>query len=82
MEVILSRSAEKQYKSLPKTEQKKVHKKMSVLENDPTIGKKLVGEFEGIYSVKAWPYRILYEINKSTNRIEIHKIVHRQSAYK
>lgn len=82
MLAILSRDAHKQYKLLPKAEQKKVRKKLLLLEMDPTAGKKLTGELIGIRSLRAWPYRIIYEINETEKRIEIHKIAHRQGAYK
>lgn len=82
MQVILSKDAQKQYEHLPKSEQKKIRKKLITLEENSTAGKKLTGELTGIYSLRAWPYRILYEINEKLQRIEIHKIAHRQSAYK
>lgn len=82
MLVVLSKDALRQYERFPKTEQTKIRKKLHVLEQDPYSGKKLAGELKGIYSLKVWPYRILYEINENKKRIEIHKIAHRQGAYK
>lgn len=82
MQVILSKDAQKQYERLSKSEQTKVRKKLTLLEQDPTVGKKLIGELSGIRSLRGWPYRILYEVNKQKQRVEIHKIFHRQSAYR
>ncbi len=82
MEVILSKNAQKQYNRLPEIERKKVKKKLTLLQNDENLGKKLTGEFAGIRSLRAWPYRILYEINETEDRIEVHQIKHRQGAYK
>lgn len=82
MKVALSKDAQKQYRRLPVQEQKKINKKLMNLEQNPLFGKRLEGEMQGIYSLKAWPYRILYEINAIEKRIEIHKILHRQGAYK
>ena len=82
MQVILSKDAQKQYKRLSETEQIKIHKKLISLERNPHSGKKLVGELSGIRSLRAWPYRILYEINADADRVEIHKIIHRQGSYK
>lgn len=82
MDIILSHDAGKQYKRLPKSEQAKIHKKLTALQNNPNEGKKLSGELDGVYSLRAWPYRILYEINERKKRIEIHKIAHRQGVYK
>lgn len=81
MLVILSKDAEKQYKRLSKPDKIKVKKKLLMLQEDPTAGKKLVGELAGVRSLRAWPYRIIYEINKVKIRIEVHKIAHRQGAY-
>ena len=82
MLVILSTDAQKQYKHLPRTEQIKVRKKLQILENIPLAGKKLTGELHNIRSLRAWPYRIIYEINETEKRVEIHKIAHRQGVYK
>ncbi len=82
MLVVLSKDALRQYKRLPKTEQAKIRKKLHSLEQDSHSGKKLTGELRGIYSLKVWPYRILYDINETERRVEVHKIAHRQGAYK
>ena len=81
MQVILSNDATKQYECLPKVAQTKIKKKLVLLTNNPYAGKKLSGEFAGIYSLQAWPYRILYEINEQEKRIDVHKIKHRQGDY-
>ena len=82
MNVVLSKNARKDYENLPKSEQAKVKKKLLFLEQTPSAGKKLSGELEGVRSLRAWPYRIFYEINNKENRIEVHRIKHRQGAYK
>ena len=82
MDVILSQNARKQYEHLPTSEQAKIKKKLFALKQNPSAGKKLTGELSGICSLRAWPYRILYEINKAKARIEVHKIAHRQGVYK
>lgn len=81
MQVLLSDDATKQYKRLPKPDRTKVKKKLLLLIDNPYAGKKLGGDFAGLYSLRAWPYRILYEINEQEKRIEVHKIKHRQGAY-
>jgi addiction module RelE/StbE family toxin len=81
MLVILSKDALKQYEHIRKNDQQKIKKKLYILQENPTAGKKLSGEFKGIRSYRVWPYRILYEINISQQRIEVIKIAHRQSAY-
>lgn len=81
MKVAFSKDAQKQYKRLPKSQQTKILKKLVGLEKNPNAGKKLEGELKGFRSLRAWPYRILYEINKTGQRIEVHKIAHRQGVY-
>lgn len=82
MKVVLAKEAQKQYKKLPKSEQAKVKKKLEVLSTDPHAGKKLSGILEGRRSIRAWPYRIIYQVNKADQQVEISDIEHRQGAYK
>ena len=82
MNVILAKYAQKQYKCLPKTEQQKIKKKIAVLSENPSSAKKLEGKLAGRQVIRAWPYRIVYSVNKDHNRIEISDILHRQGAYK
>lgn len=82
MDVILSKNALKEFESLPKKEQMKVKKKLLALKSESHSGKRLSGSLSGIYSVRAWPYRILYETNQKEKRIEVLKIAHRQGVYK
>lgn len=82
MQLALSRKALREYERISKQERVKIKKKLISLENNPLSGKKLGGKLVGYFSIKAWPYRILYEINKKKNIIEVHKISHRQDAYK
>lgn len=82
MQLALSKNAQREYERIPERERAKIKKKLISLKNSPHSSKKLSGEFAGYYSIKAWPYRILYEINKKKNVVEVHKISHRQRAYK
>jgi mRNA interferase RelE/StbE len=80
MEIFYKPSAVKQLKKIPKVELKKIIKKLDILSTDPYVGKALKGEFKGLYSVKPWPYRIIYEI--TPKKIIIYSISHRQGSYK
>lgn len=82
MQIILARDAKKDLKRLPKSEQSKVRKKVLILSSNPTAGKKLSGELEGLRSLRVWPYRIIYKINTVEHQIEVSGIIHRQRAYK
>jgi addiction module RelE/StbE family toxin len=79
MKISLLPRASKQLKKLPYKEILKVNKKLQKLTHNPYLGKPLQGEYKGLYSLRAWPYRIIYQI---TNRqIYIRTILHRQNAY-
>ena len=80
--ISLSKNSEKEFSRLPKPEQKKVLKKLKALRNAPFVGKPLTGELTNFFSIKAWPYRIIYEFDRSSKNIRVHKIQHRQGAYK
>lgn len=79
MELSYKREAVKQLKKLSLSQKKKIIKKLELLSQNPYAGKMLKGELAGLMSLRAWPYRIIYEIkNKS---LIILSVVHRQSAY-
>ena len=80
MIVILKKRAAKELNRLPIQERNKVVKKLRLLKTDSYSGKLLQGEYEGLLSLKAWPYRIIYEVKKDS--ILVYSIKHRQGAYK
>jgi len=82
MQVVITPSAQKDFKRLPQREKEKIKKKLSLLENNPLGGKKLSGELAQLRSLRSWPYRILYYINHEQKTLYITSIVHRQGAYK
>ena len=59
----------------------KILAKISKLKSSPCLGKKLKGDYKDCYSLRAWPYRIIYKINDSKNLILIIRIGHRQGVY-
>lgn len=81
MEVIITPKASKQYDQIPKTEKPKVKKKLLVLNHNPYDGKKLSGNFSGLRSLKAWPYRIIYYIDEKLRKVFVVTIAHRQGVY-
>lgn len=80
MKLVYKPQAVKQLKKLPRREAKKIIKKLEHLSQDPTVGKPLKGEFEGLRSLRAWPYRIIYQLGK--RQITIFSIAHRQGVYR
>jgi len=82
MNVNYSKTSLKQLKILTRIKQIEVLKKIEKLKNDPDAGKKLKGPLKNFRSLKAWPYRTIYQYSKNDNVIFINVIQHRQSAYK
>ena len=81
MKLVYSKDSIKSLKKLPQNKQKKIAIKLSFLKNNLQAGKALKGEFKGLFSLKVWPYRVIYELNDKQGWIIIHKIEHRQGAY-
>lgn len=79
--VVLSKNAEKDFSRLPETEKRKIIKKIKLIQEEPFAGKLLKGELKGRLSLRAWPYRVIYEF-RPPKSILILKIIHRQGAYK
>lgn len=61
--------------------EKRVKDAKSKLEQNPLVGKKLSGKLEGQYSLRIWPYRIVYFINQGKDVI-ITDIRHRKDVYR
>lgn len=59
----------------------KITQSLQKLAQNPYTGKKLKGKLQGTYSLRIWPYRILYEITKTKNII-LTDIGYRKEIYK
>ena len=81
-EIKLSSQAEKDFSKLPRNYQARILSKLTLIGKDPFLGKDLKGKLSGLRSLKVWPYRIIYEIVNPKNFLWVHRIVHRQGAYK
>jgi len=81
-QIILLRKAEKDLNRIARNYKVQIIAALFDLRNDPYAGKPLKGKFSGYYSLRVWPYRIIYSINKKELRIFVIRIGHRQGAYK
>lgn len=79
--VFLANQAQDDIAKLPKKEINKIKRKLGLLANDLFAGKKLTGKLHNLYSLKAWPYRIIYMINKKKEVWVVH-IMHRKEVYR
>ncbi|MBI5004162.1 type II toxin-antitoxin system RelE/ParE family toxin [Candidatus Kaiserbacteria bacterium] len=80
--VYFTRSARKEVDALEDKYQDKAARIIDSLAHDPSQGKKLQGELDGQYSVRAWPFRIVYEIRKKQLYIIVLSVKHRKDAYR
>ena len=80
--LFFKRVAEKSIEKLSDKEKSKIDAVLSSLKEDPFSGKKLKGEFEGFYSVRMWPYRIIYTIFKKELIVLVVDVGHRKEVYK
>ena len=80
--ITFTKEAQKQYNKLPNKVKPRIARSIAALSMNPFSGKKLEGELNVLRSQRAWPYRIIYQVNVSKKLIEINDILHRQGAYK
>ena len=82
MEVVLTPQARKHFSKLQKAQKNKVEKRLIFLEDNPYSGKRLLGELEGLRSLKVWPFRMIYLIKEKKKEVWIISIFHRHRVYK
>lgn len=81
-QVVVPKRAQKELKRIPDRFRKRVIVALAALAYDPFCGKKLVGKYVGNWSLRVWPYRIIYKIKKRELIVLVVKIGHRQTVYK
>ncbi|MFM2381835.1 MAG: hypothetical protein RLZZ76_602 [Candidatus Parcubacteria bacterium] len=81
-QVLLTRESEKNLAKLPEQKRALVFRALDGIASDPFLGKALKGELKGIYSLRVWPFRILYRIEKRKLIVLILSIPHRKDAYR
>ena len=82
MDLIYRDRAVKDLKDIGPSDRKKAVKKIEFLLLNPLAGKKLEGELSHLRSLRAWPLRILYTFDPSTQTIIIKTIDYRGQVYK
>jgi mRNA interferase RelE/StbE len=79
--LVVKPKAQKELAKLPSKDKKKILLALEQLKSDPFIGKKLEGELRGIYSLRVWPYRVLYNILRQKLIVMVIRVGHRQGVY-
>ena len=78
----ISQTAEKQFKKLPKKEQKRITTAMLSLAKDPYPkgSKKLTG-YKDVFRIRSGKYRIIYSVQNKRLIITVLKVAHRKNVY-
>lgn len=80
--LVISRDAQKSLDKLSPAARRKVIRVLDALVADPFIGKKLHGELEGYWAVRAWPFRVIYRIRDRQLEVLVLTIKHRKDVYR
>ena len=80
--LLITKKAERNLNHLPESYRARIGETLRDLCTDPFRGKKLSGKKAGQYSVRVWPYRIIYRVEKKKLVIIVIDIDHRQGVYK
>ena len=82
-EVEIARSAEKQLRRLPRSDQERIASTLMSLATDPLpTGVRKLSGYDDVFRVRVGRYRILYSISEQALTILVLKIGHRQSVYR
>ncbi|MBI4360137.1 MAG: type II toxin-antitoxin system RelE/ParE family toxin [Candidatus Jacksonbacteria bacterium] len=79
--VVIKPKAEKELARVSKQNRGRMVKALQGLASNPFAGKKLTGNYHGYYSIRVWPYRIIYHIYKKEFLVIVIRIGHRQGVY-
>ena len=79
--LVLKPRAKKELANLEDADRVKARIVLEAILSNPFSGKKLTGELPNQYSMRAWPFRVVYEIRKKELIILVLRIRHRKDAY-
>ncbi len=80
--VLVSRSAERELRQVPKRDRRRIVGRMQGLADDPTPPGSIKLEGETRYRLRQGDWRILYEIDHSSKVVDIVRIGHRREVYR
>lgn len=78
-EILASKKFQKQFSKLPKSVQRQLNKEIEKLRNDVNIGEPLKGDLEGLLSLHAKDYRVIYSVKEE--KIYLAVVGHRSQVY-
>jgi mRNA interferase RelE/StbE len=80
--VLVSRSAERELRQVPKRDRRRIVERIRSLVDNPTPPSSIKVEGETRYRLRQGDWRILYEIDRSSKAVDIVKIGHRREVYR
>jgi len=80
-QVVLAGKAKRSLKKINPPDKPRILTALVKLHQNPFLGKKLGGEYKDCYSLRVWPYRIVYKIYKKCLFVLVINIGHRGSVY-
>jgi addiction module RelE/StbE family toxin len=80
--IIIAPRARKEIDNLQPNIKARIGNALSLLAEDPFIGKALKADLEGLYSYRVGDYRIIYDIVRRTLIIQVLKVMHRRDVYR
>ena len=78
----LRQKAQKEHDNLERRDRLRVDAMLLDIAKNPFEGKKLLGEYDGSYAIRAWPIRIIYDIYKKDLLVLVIRIKNRKEAYR
>lgn len=78
-ELVFTKESVKRLKRIDRQIQIRILKELKILENNPLVGKQLVGRLSEFKSFRVGDYRIIYQV--SEQKIIIRTIGHRKKVY-
>ncbi|MEK0337645.1 MAG: type II toxin-antitoxin system RelE/ParE family toxin [Nitrosopumilus sp.] len=79
--IIFKSPAKRFIKKLDRETQKIILKKIRQLEKNPRLGKPLVGSLSGLWRLRTYKYRVVYQIKNEELIIYVLNIGHRKEVY-
>jgi mRNA interferase RelE/StbE len=79
--IIISTRAMKDMRKVSADMRRKIDGAINMLSEHPFVGKKLHADFEGLRSLRVWPYRIIYAIDRHIVTVTVLRVGHRQGVY-
>lgn len=80
-QVVLGGKAKRNLKKIDRQDRPRLLAALVGLRKEPYLGKKLSGKYQDGYSLRVWPYRIIYKIYKKQLLVLVINIGHRGGVY-